>query len=385
MLPSPLAEPVSTRTLVRGNVVTFQTRFVAADGTPLVPADSAQYPAVTITDTEGVVIQTGVGVDISTGTWSYQFMIPADGVVSTDEHPWRIDWFMTTTSGRQVELSQNFAVVDVLTLTPDDRAYTILTALGDTARLMVKYRSAQSEIKLMLKDTHGCGIDMTSSIQSTTADGWYVYWVDTPAWQTVGQYLVQWTSRQAFTSPTQTVIQQLRVPEPEFWFMDPELRMMIDKVQKKAGHVQAYSDSDIYEYIRKGLDIINGAYTPVSYYSLGQVWHSPLNAYVIMAAAVYGLQAQLISETDLSFDFSGQTTTLSQDKTSGYATAIDSLNAVIAAGVPVLKKGLAYQGFAGTNGLRPYSMRFGPFMAKIAGRGMVNDAIIPIGRLGILV
>lgn len=385
MTTSPVVEQLSTRTLVRGTVATFDVLFTEADGTPLVPGDPSQYPSVTVTDTEGIVVETGVATSTGSGRWQYQFQIPADGIVSTNESPWRIDWFMLTAAGRSSEISQNFAVVDVLELTPNDRAYTILVKLGESERLMVKYRQPQDELRLVLTDSNGCGVDMSSTVVSTTYGGWYVYYCDTPPWTNVGHYLITWTTRQNLVAPTQTIVQQLRVPEPEFWFWQSSVRMLIDKVQKKAGHVQSYSDSDIYEYLLRGVDIVNG-YTPVSHWNLSMALGvSPLVTYVVAAAAVWGLQAQMISETDLSFSFSGQTTTLDQDKTSGYSAAIDALNNFIQQGLPTVKKGLAYQSFVGVSAIRPYSMRNGPFVAKIAGSGNLNEAIIPIGRLGILI
>ena len=104
--------------------------------------------------------------------------------------------------------------------------------------------------------------------------------------------------------------------------MGTDLRMLIDKFQKTAGKVQAYEDSDLMEYLKKGQEWIN-AFNPVTCWDRSN--GSPLwvvTQFWIMAAAWYGLTAQHLLEVDLSFSFSGLTTTLDMDRTGGIESAI---------------------------------------------------------------
>lgn len=384
---SPVQQQLITRSVVRGTSAVFEVAFLDTGGTPLVPADPGSYPAVSITDSEGVIADAGVATSLGGGRWRYQLMVPGDAVLSTDDNPWRIDWLMTTLQGRQSQLSQNFNVIDVMSLEPNDRAYTQMASLGESERLVVKFRAQQSEYKLVLKDMGGETCDLSSSIQYVVNSGWHVYYVDTPAWQQTGTYLATWTTRQSVISPTQTIVQTIVVPEQAFWFLQSSLRMLIDKVQKKSGHVQAYSDSDIYEYLQRGTEIVNGV-TPVTHWSLGSAAATgPLTTYILAAAAWYGLQAQYLSEGELAFNFSGQTVTLDVDRTGYYDAAMSRLNDFIQQQLPTVKKGLLRQSHAGVSAGRPYSFRHGPYMGKLAsGRGGdASAAMIPLGKLGLLV
>lgn len=387
MTTSPVAQPLATRTLVRGTSAVFETVFVEADGTPLVPSDPSLYPSVSITDGEGTIVDSGIGVSLGGGRWRYQFMIPGDAVLSTDVNPWRIDWLMVTSGGRQAQLGQNFAVIDSFELTPTDRAYTTLVMLGQSERLVVKFRQPQSDVSLILVDQGGEVANLTGSINYTVLDGWHIYYVDTPIWTTVGHYTAMWTTRASLVSPTQTLVTAIRVPEPAFWFLQPSLRMLIDKVQKKSGHVQSYSDSDMYEYMLRGVDVINATGPVITSWTLNTIYGmSPLQAYLVAAAAWWGLQAQYISEGDLAFAFSGQTVTLDVDRTGYYDSALSKLNDFIQQSLPTTKKGLLRQSHVGVVGTRPYSFRHGPFLGKLAsGRSGGGDNLFPLGKLGLLV
>jgi sulfur relay (sulfurtransferase) DsrC/TusE family protein len=312
-------------------------------------------------------------------------MVPADAVLSSDDKPWRIDWLMMTLQGRQSQLSQNFNVVDAMSLAPNDRAYTQMAALGESERLVIKFRSQQSETRLVLTDMSGETCDLSPTIQYTVYEGWHVYYVDTPVWVSTGTYLATWTARQTIISPTQTIVQMIRVPEQAFWFLQPSLRMLIDKVQKKSGHVQAYSDSDIYEYLLRGTNIVNST-NPVTHWSLGSAAATdPIVPYLLAAAAWWGLQAQYLAEGELAFNFSGQTVTLDVDRTGYYESTMTRLNDFLQQNLATTKKGLLRQSHAGVVAGRPYSFRHGPFMGKLSsGRGNGGDVLVPLGKLGLL-
>lgn len=384
-----LPQPTTSRTIVRGTLAIFDTAFLEQDGSPLVPIDAALYPVVSITDTDGVVVDTGVAVALGDGRWRFQSVLPADAVLSTDDSPWRIEWVMTTVNGRTASVAQNFNVIDVAELTPTDRAYTNMIAVGCTERLMVKFRANQAYVGLRLIDSGGGSIDLSGSVQRSNVDGWYVYYADTGPWTALGDYLATWTMRQAQNSPTQVIVQKLRVPPLEFWMHQSSLRMLIDKVQKKSGSVYAYSDSDMYEYMLRGADIINQT-NPVSHWTMPMVANtSPLFTYWIIASAWYGLRAQYLTG-EIDFSFSGQTVTLDNDNRSAiYESSISSFNDFLVNSTTTLqqtKKNLLRQSHTGVAGVRPISWRQGPYVAQVGGgRGGGNSVFssIPLAVLGL--
>ncbi len=384
-----LPQPTTSRTIVRGTLAIFDVPFLEQDGSPLVPLDPALYPIVSITDTDGVVVETGVAVSLGDGRWRFQSIIPADAIVSTDDSPWRIEWVMTTVSGRTASLAQNFNVIDVAELTPTDRAYTQLISIGCSTRLMVKFRSPQSVIGLRLIDIGGNIADLSGSLQTTNVDGWYVYYLDTPPWTTLGDYLAVWVMRQTVISPTQTVIQKLRVPPIEFWMHQPSLRMRIDKVQKKVGSVYAYSDSDMFEYMLRGVDMIN-ATNPVSHWNFSTVANiSPIFEYWIAASALKGLEAQYLTG-EIDFSFSGQTVTLDNDNRSAiYESTMSRLTDQLVTSTTNLqqtKKNLLRQSHTGVAGIRPISWRHGPYVTQIGGGRNGGNSMfssIPLAVLGL--
>jgi hypothetical protein len=60
------------------------------------------------------------------------------------------------------------------------------------------------------------------------------------------------------------------------------------------------------------LEIINTTY-PITAWQIQFIGQSQFTAFVLMAAAWYGLNAQYLMEVDLGFAFSGQTVTLDYD------------------------------------------------------------------------
>jgi hypothetical protein len=151
------------------------------------------------------------------------------------------------------------------------------------------------------------------------------YYFDTPVMATAGEYQVVWGLRETLLSTQDTSVQKLVVPDPLFWSLASELRVLIDKLQKNLGSIHAYSDSDLHSYLTQGLGILNGV-IPASGYS----WSNfPINyttrMYWLEAGALWAMQAQHLLEVELLFSFSGQTVTLDVDRTGGYSEVITRL------------------------------------------------------------
>jgi hypothetical protein len=127
-----------------------------------------------------------------------------------------------------------------------------------------------------------------------------------------GEYLIFWRIRETSVSPEDEIQQLLRVPEMNFWRLSQPLRILIDKLQKRLGWVQAYADSDIYEYILRGMDAANFV-QPTTNWTLASVpirSSRGVTTAVLLYAATWGLIAQQILEVELQYDHGGQTVQL---------------------------------------------------------------------------
>lgn len=290
------------KSIVRGTTGVFEALFVEDDGTPIVPIDLSAYPAVQIVSPEEVTIQTGIAANMGDGRWKFVWLVPADAQLSTREQHWRIDWTVLTVGNRQIQFEQSFDIIDHVEASPNERAYTQIVLEGQTERLLIKFRNKQDQVQLTLRGAETITFDPLSEIHEVAQDGFYTYYADTDA-LSYGCFLATWRARETAISPWQTYIQQVRVPEDIFWILQPNLRMLIDKIQKKDGHVQAYSDSDMYGYMQAGADVINQA-DPISSWSLLNFPTAyGFSTYLIAASAWWGLQAQYISEGELAFNF----------------------------------------------------------------------------------
>jgi len=125
---------------------------------------------------------------------------------------------------------------------------------------------------------------------------------------------------------------------------------VIDKYQKRSEIVQSYQDSDILEYLTRGLEFVN-AWHPLTGWSV-ETLPSPIIPYWLLAGQLWGLNAQHLLETDLQFSFGGQTTTLDYDHTGNIDTAIGRAMEWIQQGLtpaktPLLRRSSSSGVFAG--------------------------------------
>lgn len=289
------------RSIVRGTSGVFEALFVEDDGTPIVPIDLTMYPSISIVSPDATIIQTGVATSMGSGRWRYIWIVPGDAQLSANDSYWQINWTVVVAGNRQIQFNQAFGVTDHIESTPNERAYTQLVQEGNPERLVIKFRVPQNSLTLSLRGGTET-VDLSSSITEVEQDGFYCYYADTDD-LSYGCFLASWRARETVVSQYQTYLQQIRVPEDLFWILQPDLRMLIDKVQKKDGHVQSYSDSDMYSYMKAGTDIINQA-DPISMWQFTDFpsaygfW-----TYLIAASAWWGLQAQFISEGELKMNF----------------------------------------------------------------------------------
>lgn len=355
------------RQVTRGTNVIFAETFFETDGSVIVPTDPSRYPQISILDPEGTIVQEGLGVQISEGRYQYTWFVPVDAVLNNAAQTWSVVWYMDAHGGRVVNKELQFDVTDVTDITDTERAFSYLTMLGTSERLFLRFRVPQEEIVCTVTAPDGSQILTPATSMNRVDDrGEFVYYFDTPALTKTGDYIVVWQSRQTRISSAVTSVQMLRVPENCFYYLAPALRMLIDKAQKRTGLVQAYSDPDIYEYLKKGVDILNG-YNPISSWTISTIpFTAGFETFLTYAAGIYALQAQILGETDINkFSFSGQTATLDVDRTPGYESILQRMQDQLDKNVEKAKIGLMRQRSMSYNANRPYDLS-------------INSLIIPL-------
>jgi len=313
--------------VVRGTHTNFEAEFVDINGTPLVPANPETYPIVTVRDPDGDIISTGTGTVLGDGLYRFAWFVPEDAEINTNDTHWSVSWVFVTSSGHTKQVEQAFDVVDRIEDSPEDLEQTVIVDSGESARVSVRWPIKPYSISLDFRDSSGAvlwSVDgvSTNSMESdpenpnrliteVVINGEYVYYYDTGPLN-YGEYQAAWNIRESIVSNATKYIQIIRAVPGVFWHYATELRIFIDKMQKRSGVVQAYTDSDLYSHVMGGLDIIN-FYAPTTTWTLTDIplqGSRGVRTALLYASAVKAIQAQQILDVDLDFNHSGQTVTL---------------------------------------------------------------------------
>ena len=375
---------VVPRQVIRGVLATFEQLFVDIDGQPLTPIDPSIYPSISVVSPDEDIYQTAHATYLGDGRWRYNWSVPADAPLSNDGRVWRLDWIMVTNIGSQIQLSQNFDVIDRIESDPSERSYIQLCLTENTERLIVKFREPQETVQLSLKGADTTPVNLTSRVVHVQQDGFHIYYADTDS-LSYGCFIATWRVRASSVSSWQNYIQQVRVPEDLFWILQPNLRMLIDKVQKKDGHVQSYSDADMYFYLQSGADVVN-QFIPITGW---QLYNFPLvygmGTFLLAAASWVGLNAQFISEAELAMSYSGQTVTLDVDRTANYAAAADRLYGYLKEGLAKTKENMLRRTSVGAGASRSIDFGLSSLVAKVQTMNSGQSSVLPLmSRLGLV-
>jgi len=301
----------SRRLYIRGNVATFKVSFFndVALTSPMVPQDALVYPAYTIYDIDNQPIQSGVGqAETSPGMYKVDLLIPVDALLSNDDQRWRIEWAMVTVDLRQVDFVEEFDVKDVVITASETREQRFNALMGrdyrtslrlgyQPAEVMVSVFGGGNMMNTVYSAAYGAGVLLAEDGDSR------VFYVDIPSNVLMpgSTYSIIWSTRAGITDPLQDTYQSLTIITPILLESVISVRQVIDKFQKRLGTVQAYEDSDITEYLRRGQQLLNATY-PTTFYGFGFL-PDTLGVFHILFASWYGLQAQQLLETDLGINF----------------------------------------------------------------------------------
>jgi hypothetical protein len=348
----------TSRIQTRGELTEFRVSFFADvnNTTPLVPI-SPSYPTYTIFDLNGVPVQNGVGTSLQPGQYAAQFQVPKDAPLSYfhqapqrygDEGQgapltadtsgrYRIEWQMATDANQQVNFVEEFDVRDVAVTQSLHRELKYLVLAGDPFRL--PFRSAtvpfMARMRLITRGNEQCPVneqvyDATLPVGSSdlkwVKDGdSYVLYADIAQGVTQPNtaYMALWTIQDTALSMPVTEWNIITAINTNLLPLMTSLRMLIDRFQKRLGRLQAFEDSDLLEYLAQGLRAVNLSY-PTTGYTMDS-FPDDIQELVLLAAGWWGLQAQRLLEADLAFNFSGQSVTLSVDRTAQLDSAASSM------------------------------------------------------------
>lgn len=381
--------------VARGTSFTFEATFMDQDGEGLVPDDPNTTPQVQIKDPEGVTLKIGLGKPISHRDYVFEWFCPKDATLNVPENKYRAEWHFNTLGGNTRSYVEEFDTIDRVEPTPEERQQTYISLPGKSERLFFRTEQDpfQSQGSLEL-DLYGTSNQVVFSVNEVSndesqlkpndpdrkigvmeRDGEYVYYYDTDA-LTEGEYLISWGLRMTAVSNKEYEQQLLRVPHLNFWRMSPSLRMVIDKLQKKVGWVQSYSDADILEYLYRGLGTVN-AVKPNTNWSFGSVptvadASSGIADAILLASTMHALTAQQILEIELSFDHSGQTVTLSYNH--DYGSVLSNINEMFGKFVEAKERLYRVACGPGVVGVRVMRNRFyGQRVYKLTGDSSDSD------------
>jgi intein/homing endonuclease len=309
-------------TLIRGTTNTFRFSFFEdlSRNIPLVPKDISKYPSYVIIDIVGQTIASGVAVcDETAGNYRIDFTVPTDAILSNDDRRWRVEVLLLSVDNRQVQQIQQFDVRDVDATESQIKEIKFLALDGKSFRALIRLPKRpisidatvqQSQSTLMLASDN-LGGNVREIIDGET----FVYAWDIPAGilkagvdPLTSSYLVIWTIQQSAASQVDYQFQVIEVPLTSILPYFASLRMAIDKYQKRRDIVQAFQDSDIYEYLAQGLRVVNG-YMPLTQYNFSTI-PTELAHHWLMGSLLWGLNAQHLLENDIAFEFCVEENTL---------------------------------------------------------------------------
>lgn len=385
------------RIFLRGETANFIVNFFedAAGTIPAIPLDVSMYPAYEIFDIDNNVVQSGIGTpEVSPGRYKTDFIVPPTAPLSSDLGRWRIEWTMVSTTNRQVDYVEEFDIKDTVITASETREQKFITLAGENYRAMLRLPEVPNQVSLNIfnsvsdiKLASAVSGGGTGGIQEAADGDSIVYHYTFPASKQGMNcfFSLVWGVENSIIEPLSFHYQALTAITPSVLNFITSLRMVVDKLQKRLGTVQAYEDSDLVEYAIRGQELVNSVY-PTTFYGFGSLPQT-LTVYHVLFSAWYALQAQRLLNVELGFNFSGQTTTLDFDQASGLSDVADSWNSFIQENMAAAKQGIIRASSpVGSVAGRQYRYNsLGSFTFKIASYPQgANNMIGQLQTLGLL-
>lgn len=301
---------MAKKTFSRNEQATFIASFYTdSTYTTAVEPISASYPSYSIINPEGDIIESGTAVSYDTaGKYKVIFTIPDNALLSTDNDGWFIEWTMVSSDNRQLQYKENFLVVDARVETPMDTSIIQVAPEGEPFRIINYFETNPTYLKADIypsknTTTAVATIESTGMTGPISENGHIGYYADVDGF-TQGDYLIIWSYRNSELSEMSREFKTIRIIRTTILRFVDQLRILIDRFQKRQSAPNAYSDSDLIEFLNKGLEMVNAWYPSCDpLITWDDVDGTAYPIYVIACAAIYGLRSQYLLENDLSFNF----------------------------------------------------------------------------------
>lgn len=384
-------------TVARATTVPFEEGFFEDPDTqtvPIVPIDPAQYPAVTIRSPDGQIVKSGVATPIIPGVWRFEFMIPADAMLSSPAAKWSIEWVILNAAGRTHDARRYFDVVETKVASAEDRAPTLLVRQGGKARLVLRRQADPFELTAALygfmNDTALASYSwlptdpIGTTIKRVVDKDDIAFYFDTPALDT-GEYQVFWAERITELSQTDETHRLIRSVPNVAWFLFPSLRALVDKLRKRAERLQAYTTAELYDYLLAGVGILNSIHPRTNFGLIDGPHNFDIGSRTALyyAAALHALRAQHILAVETEFDFGGQTVPLKVDRRAGYAEAIEKMQDALKNWAVAKLALFRSSNRVGANAVRMPQRRFQQFVIPIS-QGAGGETFALLSGLSLL-
>ena len=364
--PEKLAQHTSPRALClyRGRSHTFLAEFWNNNDlqdVPLIPSDATKYPSVSIIDINGQIVTNRLAIEIVPGRYSFEWTVSDNAVISNDDRRYKCHWNFIAESGRQLTSFTEFDVKDP-DIEPSFEDQAIKQVVLENKNIKFRYVTSHKPYELscdiIVGNTviyHALFVDMNM----VTYNGNFIYSfiVNNSLYKAGAEIVGIWDILETPISHPQQLHQSYYTIAPDIIPNITSLRMIIDKYRKQKDLPQHYDDGELLEYLYRGANILNAMFptTNWSYTAFPQ----PLKAHLFLTSAIYGLNAQGLLETDLNFDFSGQSVTLGYDHSSGLDSAISRMWSWLEAQVPAVKTAFVRsQSAVGITVVTPVNFRY---------------------------
>jgi hypothetical protein len=321
---------------IQGRRIVFERIFHDGSGSPRDPDNfgigNVSEPNFVIKSPKQVQVYMGIGDRLDTGKFRFVWNTPIDAQPGED---WQIEYGMTI-SGTYRTQKEKFTVIDVADvedvgaeLHEAEQKDEILFYLENNPEYYViqivsndGYLIDPNELEIVILPENDANPVYSAGRQDLKYLSVGKYEVEIPGLLR-GDYVMMYRYRYNSTTRPEMKALKLKIITPLHFSVMPEIRFHIDKAQKSMNKVQGYTDADLLLAMGMSADFFN-EHPPKSAFAAEEVMMNWRLCF-IYGASIWALKAQYIMEVDLSFDYSGQTISLTYDHKGDISSYIQSL------------------------------------------------------------
>jgi len=307
-------------------------------------------PVYRITDFNGNLVLKGAGAQdiVNTKRWTAQVLIPTNAPIGRPDQLYSIEWTGKVGASKYVQ-TDSFSVnpiIDVYTQADQERILMAGKNLSDTlvlddpspvTNLMVKLYNPISDMPIFesgIIDAIPSRFDGHSQVFNYRSPDP----VDTMVAPTYNYkpYLIEWSWTQ--DGEDQSEFHYLYIVSNKVLLLLHNLRMKIDKAKtKQRNKALEWRDVDLLNYVDQGVQYLNASPPTMTGFSLNTA-PAIFDTAIINCSAFAALCAQYLAEGQSTFDFSGQSVTLTIDRTQFIDAEINRLQSYMDSQLRATKK-----------------------------------------------